>query len=145
MATTPIDQPNDSTQERTENPISPVAGFLRGVWWASLGLAAVAGEQTGRAVNALIEKGKEIEPTVKERGRKVSENVSEAADNFGEKLKTFATKVGKTAGQAEVAIDERVTAALGRLGVPNRDEVRELREKLDALTARLEELQSKTE
>ncbi|MGE5646851.1 MAG: hypothetical protein ACM336_13775 [Acidobacteriota bacterium] len=94
-------------------PRDTAANALRGVWYASLGLAAVIGEETGRIVGTLVKKGREIEPSVLETGRKAGQGVSDA----GARLKGLADKVG----------------------FPTRQEIDELKAKIDALSAKLEE------
>ncbi len=62
----------------------PVLDALRHVWWAGLGLVAVAGEQSGQVLSALVEKGKQVEPTVLEHSKKAGQDVSEAVGDIGE-------------------------------------------------------------
>ncbi len=137
MGTMPMDTPNEQTGARVE----PVIDALRHVWWAGLGLAAVAGEQTGRVFDALVEKGRELEPTVVEQGKKAGHEVSEAVGDVGDKFKSFMDKLGRRAGAAEAAFDERAAAALDRMGFPKKGDLDALSAKIDALTARLEEMQ----
>ncbi len=140
MGTTPNE--TTGTGER-RSQAEPVIDALRHVWWAGLGLAAVAGEQTGRVLNALVEKGREVEPTVVEQSKRAGHEVSEAVDDVGDRLRQFMDKIGRGAGAAEAAFDERAAAALDRMGFPKREDLDALSSKIDALTARLEELQRK--
>ena len=143
MGTTPNNTPNEQGGARDKRFEEPLLDALRHVWWAGLGLAAVAGEQTGRVIDALVERGKQVEPTVIEQGKKAGQEVSEAVNDVGEKLKAFIDRVGRSAGAAEAALDERATAALERLGFPKKADLDALAAKIDALTARLEELQKR--
>ena len=140
MGTMPMDTPNEQTGER-RSQAEPVIDALRHVWWAGLGLAAVAGEQTGRVFDALVEKGRELEPTVVEQGKKAGHEVSEAVGDVGDKFRSFMDKLGRSAGAAEAVFDERAAAALDRMGFPKKEDLDELTAKIDALTARLEEMQ----
>ena len=54
MATTPMEHPAEASAGTRERVAAPVLSTLRGMWYISLGLVAVAGEQTGRAVKALV-------------------------------------------------------------------------------------------
>jgi poly(hydroxyalkanoate) granule-associated protein len=143
MGTMPMDTPNEQAGGAGEQrpQAEPVIDALRHVWWAGLGLAAVAGEQTGRVLNALVEKGREVEPTVVEQGKKAGHEVSEAVGDAGERLKKLVEKLGRSAGAAEAAFDERAAAALDRMGFPKKEDLDALSAKIDALTARLEEMQ----
>jgi poly(hydroxyalkanoate) granule-associated protein len=132
MATTPIDQPGEGGRR----PGEAARDALRGFWYASLGLAAVIGEETGRAVGTLVRKGRQIEPRVLEHGRKAGEDLNDAMNEVGGRIKGFAEKVGRGA-------DENVAAALRRMGYPTKEEVEQLNAKLADLAARLEELARK--
>jgi poly(hydroxyalkanoate) granule-associated protein len=140
MATTPIDQPNEKEGRCHGNEVrDTAANALRGVWYASLGLAAVLGEETGRFVGTLVKKGREIEPSVLEKGRKAGQGVSDAVEDVGGKLRGLADKVGRG---AELA-DEKVAARLKRMGFPTKEEIEELKAKIDELAAKLEEAAGK--
>ncbi|MGE5569714.1 MAG: phasin family protein [Rhodospirillales bacterium] len=141
MGTIPMDTPNEQGGGARGRFEEPLVDVLRHVWWAGLGLAAVAGEQTGRVFDALVERGKQVEPTVVEQGKKAGQEVSEKVNDVGEKLKAFLDRVGRSAGAAEAAIDERAAAALERMGFPKKADLDALTAKIDALTARLEEMQ----
>ncbi len=143
MATTPMDQPHEAaTTESASQVSSIITDALRGVWWAALGLVAVTGEGTGRLVGTLVRKGKEVEPAVLERTKRAADTVDEVVEDVGTRVKGFAGKVGRGAEAAEAAMDEKVGAALKKMGFPTKEEVQELAAKLDALTTRLEEMQA---
>lgn len=125
MESTSQTGPAGATSEASEGP-------LRQVWWASLGLLAVADEQTGRLMDTLIQKGKEFEPSVKEGARKAGKGISETTDALGTRLK----------GLRE-GIEDKVAAAVKRMGVPSKDEIDSLSQKVDELTTRVEELLAK--
>jgi poly(hydroxyalkanoate) granule-associated protein len=119
---------------------------MRQVWWASLGLLAVAAEQTERLVDTLIRKGKELEPSMKEGFKKAGKEISEATGTVGTQLKGLGQKIGKTPGKAESligGIEGKVSAALERMGVPSKDEIQSLSRKVDELSAKVEELLAK--
>jgi poly(hydroxyalkanoate) granule-associated protein len=126
----------------------PGPGTMRQVWWASLGLLAVVGEQTGRLTDTLIRKGKELEPAMKEGFKKAGKEISEATGAVGTQLKGLSQKIGKTpekAGSLIGGIEGKVSAALDRMGVPSKDEIQSLSRKVDELTAKVEELLAKAE
>ena len=49
-------------------------------------------------------------------------------------VKDVQKRAGKTLKSIEVAVDEQVGAALGKIGVPTRDEVAALRRRIENLT-----------
>lgn len=146
MSTTTMEQASQSSLVGAQTTSEPGAGTMRQVWWASLGLLAVAGEQTGRLVDTLVRKGKELEPSVKEGFKKASQEISEATGTVGTQLKGLGQKVGKTTEKAESlmgGIEGKVSAALERMGIPSKNEIQSLSRKVDELSARVEELLAK--
>ena len=49
-------------------------------------------------------------------------------------------RMGETWDRVEQIFEDRLTRVLGRLGVPNHDDLRELTQRIDALQAHLDEL-----
>ena len=145
MGTTAVNQPMEQTAEAQGVSVAqvaePVVGVVRGLWYLSVGLVAVAGEQTGRAVKTLIEKGRQVQPAIIEQGKKAGEGVSDAVGEVGEKLKGLTTRVGRVPEAAEEMLDQKVGAALQRLGFPTKEEMAQLSAKLDGVVERLEALQ----
>ena len=132
---TTADQPND--RNSADEFADAVAGAARQAWWATLGLVAVAGEQAGKLINALVDKGKEVEPSVSDAFKKAGDQLSHAAGKVGARVRSA---MDRGAGAAESAVDERVAAALHRMGFPTKEDVQAIAERIDALAARLEEM-----
>jgi poly(hydroxyalkanoate) granule-associated protein len=124
------------TGEGKDRVTESIATALHQAWLASLGLVAVAAEETGHLLGTLVAKGKEVEPGVLEQGRKLSQEVSETVGEMGARLKGM---MHMPEG-AEAALDERVAATLDRMGFPRKEELQALSAKIDALTERLEKL-----
>lgn len=122
---------------------TPVLSILHQVWLAGLGAATLAGKEAATLVNTLVEKGKEVEPAVIERSKQMGAELSGAAQEVGTRVKDLAAKVGKRAEAAEAMLDERVRAGLERMGYATREDFQALNAKLDALTAKIEELAAK--
>lgn len=137
MGTRPYDRPDESHE--ADRVTESIAGALHQAWLAGLGLVAVAAEETGHLLGTLVAKGKEVEPNVLEQGKKLSQEVSEAVGDMGARLKGF---VGRMPEGAEAALDERVASTLDRMGFPRKEELQALSAKIDALTARLEQLRT---
>jgi poly(hydroxyalkanoate) granule-associated protein len=125
-----------TTTADEKRPADAVLEAMRQVWWAGLGLVAVAGEQAGKIVDTLVEKGREVEPSVEEAFKKAGSQFEQA----GTRVKDF---VNQRTGAAEAKLDERVAAALNRMGFPTAEDLRDLSARMDALAARLEQMQAR--
>ena len=132
-------------QAETGSVVRPVVKALQNVWWFSLGLVVVTGEQTAKLVNTAVERGKGVEPSLKPPFQKAERGLSEALSGVGTRLKGVGSALGKGAGAVESALDERISAALARAGAPLMTQMEELKGKVEELTAKLENLQAKRE
>jgi poly(hydroxyalkanoate) granule-associated protein len=95
------------------------------IWLAGLGALAAAGEEGEKLFNRLVEKGEEMEG----RGK--------------DKVDAARSRVESAWGDVEKTFDEKIASALHRLGVPTRDEIRELTRKVENLTAKIHKLDTK--
>lgn len=143
MGTTTMGQAPDVGKTRTQTAGESAARAMRQVWWATLGLAAVAGQGSGRVFSELVRRGKEVEPSVGEGFEKAGKGVSDAVGSMGTHFKGFGEKFGKASGKMESFVDERVSATLQRMGVASRADVESLSEKVDELGDKIEELRGK--
>ena len=103
------------------------------VWLAGLGALAAAGEEGARAFNRLVDRGREAE--------------SRSRDDFKVQADKAKEQFDKAKGMAEgqweewsEKLDEVLTKSLHRLGVPTRDEIRTLTQRVEELTAKVEGL-----
>ena len=101
----------------------------RRVWLAGLGALATAGEEGSRAFSRLVERGKDVEHKSRDTAGQSYEKAKEAA-------KSTWSDLGNT-------LDETLTATLHRLGVPTRDEIRTLTQRVEELSAKIEQLRSR--
>src|SRR5262245_5390418 len=92
------------------------------IWLAGLGALAAAEEEGSKVFSRLVERGKDVESRSKQQVQDVKSKAESAWSGVGEK------------------IDEKVTAALHRLGVPTRDEISELSRKVEELNRKVEQL-----
>lgn len=92
------------------------------IWLAGLGALAVAEEEGARMFDSLVERGREWEGRGKERMEGARSRVEDAVDDVEER------------------IDERISKVMRRVGVPSRDEIRELTRRVEELNAKIEAL-----
>lgn len=99
------------------------------IWLAGLGALAAAEEEGGKIFSRLVERGRDVES----RGKVEVDKVKAEADRFKAKAENTFENLGDK-------LDEKLTATLRRLGVPTRDEIRNLTQKVEELNAKIEQL-----
>jgi poly(hydroxyalkanoate) granule-associated protein len=100
------------------------------IWLAGLGAMAAAEEEGQRFFKHLVERGEDFEAKGRER----------FGDAKGRAEKRFEEVTGKIGS----SVEDQVNRTLDRLGVPSRQEVRNLSKKIEALTAKIDELSAKS-
>lgn len=132
-------KPDDNGTPRTDHTEedSVLAGRIRDsarqIWLAGLGAYTKAEEDAGRFFERLVHEGEELEG--KTRG--LVERRVKAVEHRVEDVRDRATG---TWDRLETLFDERVAGALRRLGIPRREELRQLEERVEALEKELESL-----
>jgi len=115
---------------------SAVRNSAQQIWQAGLGAFAKAQEEGGRVFAKLVKEGTALQ----KRTRDLAEDkVSEVRDTVN--------GVGKQAAgswdKLEQVFEDRVSRALGSIGVPTQKDVQELNKRVEALTRAVEELTGK--
>lgn len=103
------------------------------IWLAGLGALAAAGEEGAKAFTRLVDRGRDFES-------KGKDEVKTQADKAKEH---FDSAKGKAEGQWEEwseKMDDVLTRSLHRLGVPTRDEIRTLTQRVEELTHKVDAL-----
>jgi poly(hydroxyalkanoate) granule-associated protein len=103
------------------------------IWLAGLGAFAKLSMEGGKLFEALVKEGETVEKQTREAAASVLETAIEQTDEAR-------GKAADTWDKVEQIFEDRLARVLGRLGVPDREEVRELTQRIDALQARLDEL-----
>lgn len=103
------------------------------VWFAGMGAAGMVGHTTSTVFNTLVEEGKRVQGT--------------EGDRLGEVLSRTKTNVKNVVDETVDRVQQNVLqvtkVALDRLGLPSRTEIAELSSRLEALTAKVENLARK--
>ncbi|MFO1424994.1 MAG: phasin family protein [Candidatus Competibacteraceae bacterium] len=103
------------------------------IWLAGLGAFTKVSAEGGKLFEALVKEGEKVE----ERTREVAAGALEAArEQTGEAR----GRVVETWDKVEQIFEDRLARVLGQLGIPSREDLRELTQRIDALQAQLEEL-----
>jgi poly(hydroxyalkanoate) granule-associated protein len=103
------------------------------IWLAGLGALATAEAEGSKVFSRLVERGKDVES----RGKDAAADVKEQAKAKFEDVKNQTGNAWSGLGDK---VDETVTSALHRLGVPTREEIRNLTQKVEELNAKVEQL-----
>ena len=137
---TAITQPR-SPVASSGNVAEPAKDLVHGVWLAAIGLVAGVGQQTGRAIGALVKKGREVEPRIGETLKKTGGHVSDAANAVGTQLNSVGTRVKRSmtwsAAQPQPGLENKIREVLTTMDLPTREEIKSLLAKIDTLSAKL--------
>ena len=112
------------------------------IWLAGLGAFSMAEQEGGKLYRSLIKKGEQYEEIGKERFDKVRDKVEAFAETARDKAGEVAGEVEKRAGKAWGKVgdnlDDAVSGALAKVGVPTKDEITRLTRRIEELTQLVE-------
>ncbi|HYN19816.1 MAG TPA: phasin family protein [Thermoanaerobaculia bacterium] len=112
--------------ESTKNLQDELKESAHRIWLAGLGALSAAGEEGGKMFDRLVDRGREYENKGRDEAKKQYEGAKSSAEDL---WNTWSEK-----------LDESVTKALHRMGVPSRDEIRNLTKRVEELNAKVEML-----
>lgn len=122
-------EPNTTGTTTEKNAQEELKESVHRIWLAGLGALAAAEEEGGKIFSRLVDRGRDVES----RGKVEVDKVKAEADRFKAKAESTFENLGDK-------LDEKLTATLRRLGVPTRDEIRNLTQKVEELNAKIEQL-----
>jgi poly(hydroxyalkanoate) granule-associated protein len=123
---------NTSTPQEQERTLQDdVKDTAHRIWLAGLGALAAAEEEGTKLFSRLVDRGRDVES----RGKVEVDKVVDKAGKVVDKAKSKASGTWDDLGSK---VDETITAALHRLGVPTRDEIRNLTQRVEELNAKVE-------
>jgi poly(hydroxyalkanoate) granule-associated protein len=99
------------------------------MWLAGLGVVTLAQEEGGKLFDTLIDAGKQVEKAMPSPSAAIK-GASEGAEQVWAKFQEL--------------IDAQITAALHRLGVPTKDEIDRLTQRIEQLTESIEALRARS-
>jgi poly(hydroxyalkanoate) granule-associated protein len=106
------------------------------IWLAGLGALAKAEQEGAKVFNSLVEAGEEFEARGKKRFTLVKGKVQEARDVAEREL----DKLGDTFDKLGDSFDAKVAGAVEKLGVPSREEIQRLTQRVEELTAKVDKI-----
>jgi len=127
---------SDKSEKASSSWIGEIEKYSRQIWLAGLG-----------AYSKISKDGSKLFDTLVADGEKAEKLMDEKVDAVKSKARSATSRVSKVKGLAlgkweelEEAFDKRLNSAISRLGVPSRNEVRELHDKVEELTRKIEQL-----
>jgi len=105
------------------------------IWLAGLGAVAVAEEEGAKFFKTLVKKGEKFEGQRKKRVDEVVEKVKDGVEDVRDGVESRWQRLGDS-------FDSKVGRAVERLGVPSREEIHKLTERVEDLTRKLDSLQA---
>lgn len=126
-----------STQDKTEQLRRSISDAAQQIWMAGVGAFTRAQEEGTRLFEALVKEGMNIESRTRSLAGGKVDAVREAV---GEKVGAVRGHAADTWDRLEKVFEDRVQRALNRLGVPGRDEIAALIDRVDQLNAELRKL-----
>ena len=118
--------------KKTTTDIEDLKETANKVWLAGLGALASVGEEGGKLFNTLVDKGSGVES----RGRKEIARAKTMIEEVADQAKSEAQSAWS---RLERVLDDKVTASLHRVGVPSRDEIKNLSSRVAELTRKVEQ------
>ncbi len=126
--------------EKESSWIGEIEKYSRQIWLAGLGAYSKVSKDGSKLFETLVKDGEKAE---KEAKSDVDAQVG-AAKASARSAKSKVDEVRDRAlgkwSELEEAFDKRLNSAISRLGVPSRNEVKELHGKVDTLTRQIEKL-----
>jgi poly(hydroxyalkanoate) granule-associated protein len=130
---------NENVKSSVDNPRPQSIGeSAHLIWLAGIGAFAKISSEGGKLFEALVREGEHVE----KRTRAAAGEALEAARAQVEETRGQATE---TWDQIEQLFEDRLARTLERLGVPGRDDLQELIQRIDALQAQLDALRAARE
>jgi poly(hydroxyalkanoate) granule-associated protein len=120
--------------ENTNQLSEKIKDSARQIWLAGLGAYNKAEEDTGKIFDKLVKEGEELESLTRGVVEKRFKDVEGRVEGVRGKAST-------TFGKLENVFDQRVSAALDRLGIPSHKTISDLEAQISALEARIAELE----
>ncbi len=126
--------PLSELQNRAEQVSRSIVESAQQIWLAGVGAFGRAQDEGTRLFEALVKEGMNMEKTTRDL---TSGKVDQVRDAVEDRVGQARERAQDTWDRLEKVFEDRVQRALNRLGVPGRDEIAALTQRVDALTAEL--------
>lgn len=123
-------------KEEEQQLASAVRTSAQQIWHAGLGAFAKAQEEGGRVFSKLVKEGSELQKRAEDRVSDVTGTVTKMADGVSKQASGSWDKL-------EQVFEDRVSRALGKIGVPTQKDIQELGMRVEQLSKAVAELSGK--
>lgn len=118
--------------KKTNTDMNDLKETANKVWLAGLGALASVGEEGGKLFSTLMDKGSGVESRGRKEFAKAKSVIEEVADQAKNEAQSAWSRL-------ETVLDDKVTASLHRVGVPSREEIKNLSARVAELTRKVEQ------
>ena len=126
-----------STKGEAKDLAQAVLDSSHHIWLAGVGAFARARQEGTKAFETLVTQGEKLEQRTKQ---VAAETAAAARGAAAAKAKEMQQMAGGTWDKLEQVFEDRVARALGKLGVYTQNDLRQLADRVDALSAAVNEL-----
>lgn len=112
----------------------------REIWLAGLGVFSTVEEEGEKLFKKFVEKGKELEEKGETFEKRAKERMDSVSAFVGEKTEQLTKEVSKLSETFPTYFEDKLKSALNKFGASSHSQVKELNDKVDQLTEKVNEL-----
>jgi len=127
-------------EKESSSLVGEVEKYSRQIWLAGLGAYSKISKDGTKLFDNLVEDGEKAETLVMNEVDKQVDVVKSSAQSAKSRVEGVKDRALGKWNELEEAFDKRLNGAISRLGVPSRNEVKELHAKVETLTEQVEKL-----
>ena len=128
----------EKAEKKAEKAADNIADKAREIWLAGLGALSAVEEEGSKFYNNLVDRGAEFE----KRGKKQVDSIYK---DINDRFKDLEKRITDTYGKAEDKVEDNMAHLVKKMGVPSREEVKDLSSKVEKLMKKVDELSRKIE
>lgn len=134
-------------QDANRKAADAVGRGLRQIWLATLGVAPTVFAGAGHLFETLVENGTRFESEHTDAFSGVSEKFARGVDAATTRVSSGFSRVGKSvrefAGKDDATLDRKIESAIEHAGLATKQEIVDLADRLDRMSALLDEVASR--
>ena len=149
MTDTTAPQPDEATANATTEAADAAKSGIHQLYLAALGFPLALADGVGHVFKEAVKHGEAVEPKSAEALKSFTKGVGKVIDapvqGTRDAVKDLGDRLRKGANRGTEFVDDRLAAGLEKLGVPTRERLDELSERVEALAAQVAELKAPRE